>query len=84
MRPSDASSILIEDVSSTSYPLVSHDQRPVREQHVASSQRDLSRRTIMITDDAWSVIAVVKNYLGEAGFSRFLTTTDATQALSMI
>ncbi len=38
----------------------------------------------MIIDDASSVIVMVQKYLREAGFNRFLTTTDATQALSMI
>ena len=38
----------------------------------------------MIVDDAASVVVMVQKYLKEAGFSRFLTTSDATQALPMI
>ncbi len=84
MVPLDASSILAGDVSSTSCPVVVPGQSPARAQHRASSKRDLSTQTIMIVDDALSVIVMVQKYLREAGFSRFLTTTDATQALSMI
>ena len=49
-----------------------------------NSQLGPEKAVIMIVDDEPAIIEIVRLYLEDAGYRRFVTTTDPTQALALI
>jgi len=45
--------------------------------------KSLKASTILIVDDEWPNIHLLKRFLGEAGFANLQTTTDSRLALAM-